>query len=255
MGNEQEKFLEDLKSDQTRHDDPFAPTEETEPETSGDASTDEGVEDNGDDESVLKPRNRRERRLMERWNSERDSSRYLADRLSAREEARAVVTEEKDYLKVVEQIYGNDTPEKILATELLKKAIVGARDDAKAQAIEELRAERRREAEEARQAERELDNVLHEIEDTYDVTLSEAQERSFFQLLQKMSPKDESGNVTRLADPHAVFEIFQERLKSKGTDNRAKNLAARSMVQSGASKDSTLVDDSAARYLKDIGVI
>ena len=69
-----------------------------------------------------------------------------------------------------------------------------------------------------------------------------------------MSPKDREGNVVSLADPYAVFEIFSEKLQ-KGTDNRAKSLSSRSMVQSGATKDSTLKDDAMERYLVENGII
>lgn len=265
--NEQEKFLDDLANDNSDVDileQPLVPTPEKEEAKgqTGAAAPEEGEEDDDedgeDDEglSTFKPKNRRERRLLRKLASERESSIFLAGKLEAREEAKKAVSEEADYLKAVERIYGTDSPEAQLATDLLKKAIVGARDDAKAQALAEYREERKRELEEQRKAESELDNILEELEDTYDITLSPAQEKAYFQLLQKMSPKDEDGSVVRLADPHAVWEVFQDRLQKRGTsDNRAKKLSARSMTQSGASKESTLSDDTHARFLRDNGII
>lgn len=257
--NEHEQFLKDLGNDQNRGvdilDAPLVP--ETEQVTgatgvtgtTGQATDDEAI---GDD---LKPKNRRERRLMRKLQSERESSIFLAGKLEAREEAKRSVTEESDYLKAVERIYGTETPEAQLATDLLKKAIVGSREDAKREAIAEMKAERQRELDELRKAEDELDGFIDEIEDTYGVTLNETQEKSFFQLLQKMSPKDRDGKVINFADPHAVWEVFQDKLKSKGTDNRAKVLSNRSMTQSGASKESTLQDDTSARFLRENGII
>lgn len=257
--NETELFLKDLENDQNRGTDildmPLVedPTkvEETTTKTE-EGTTDEVVEGEDGD---LKPRNRRERRLMRKVQAERESNIFLSGKLQAREEAKTSISEESDYLKSVERIYGNETPEAQIATDLLKKAIIGAREDAKREAIEEIRSEREREKQAQAQAESVLDGFIEDIEDTYDVDLTEAQEKSYFQLLQKMSPKDSEGNVIDYADPHAVWEVFQERLQKRGTDTRAKVLSNRSMVQSGASKESTLTDDAHGRFLRDNGII
>lgn len=267
--NEQEQFLSDLDTDQTRGvdvlDAPLVAEPEKKDEQAGDDQTGgddlKGKKDDDDDGDFggddLKPRTRRERRLMRKLNDERESSIFLAGKLQAREEAKSSITEESDYLKSVERIYGTETPEAQIATELLKKAIIGARDDAKKQAIEELRAERQKELEETKKAESQLDDIIDELEDEHNFTFNAAQEKAYFDLLRKMSPKDSSGAVVSLADPHAVFEIFQDKLKSstKGTGTRAKDLSARSMTQSGASSESTLKDDAHTRFLKDNGII
>jgi hypothetical protein len=259
--NEQEQFLKDLENDQNRDvdvlDQPLIPEQGDEDkggEDKGDEDGDKGG-DSDDDASGLKPKNRRERRLMRKLNEERESSIFLAGKLEAREEAKKAVTEESDYLKAVERIYGTDTPEAQLATDLLKKAITGARDDAENRAYERVKSERQGEIEATRNAQKQLDDVIDDIEDTYDVTLTEAQEKSYFDLLKKMSPKNSEGAVVSLADPHAVWEIFQDRLKKPGTASRAKDLSARSMVRSGASKESSLQDDASTRFLKDAGII
>lgn len=247
---EHDQFLQDLDNDQDRTVDVL----ET-PIVDEVTATEETTDDTDEADDGIQPKNRRERRLLQKLQSERESSMFLAGKLQARSEAERAVTEESDYLKAVERIYGTETPEAQLATDLLKKAIVGARDDAKSEAIREITELRQREIEEEREAQQELDSYIEDIEDTYGVALTDVQERSFFQLLQKMSPKDKEGNVVEFADPHAVWEVFQERLQKRGTDNRAKNLSARSMVQSGASTESTLPDDSAARFLKESGII
>lgn len=250
---EQEQFLKDLDQDQNPKtdilDQPFDdPTEATDDSFTG------KTDDSDDEGDILTPKNRRERRLVNKLQQERESSIFLAGKLEARKEAEKAVTEESDYLKSVERIYGTETPEAQLATDLLKKAFSGVREDAKREALAEIRQEREREAAEQQQAESELDGFVEEIEDTYGVTLSATQEKGFFQMLQKMSPKDNDGNVVNFADPHAVWEIYQDRIQ-KRTDNRAKDLSNRSMVQSGATKDSTLPDDATERYLKENGLI
>ncbi len=255
----QDEFLKGLEDDQGKTVDileqPFGPTGTTPSGDEGQGATGPTGEADDELEDGLKPRNRRERRLVKKWQEERESSIFMAGKLEARSEAAKAVTEESDYLKAVERIYGTDSPEAQLATDLLKKAIVGAREDAKRDAIAEMREERVRESQSQAAAERELDDLLEDIEDTYDVTLTDTQQKSFFQLLHKMSPKDAEGVVLEFADPHAVWEIFQEKIQKRGTDNRAKNLSARSMVQSGASKESTLADDSASRFLRENGII
>lgn len=251
MPNEAEKFLEDLKTNETPVDLLEAPLNPQAPET----AVEEPEEEKEEEIAGIRPRNRKERRRLERLEADRNTAIELAEKLATREDARRAVSEESDYLKGLDQLYGTDSPEKILATDILKKAIVGAREDAKAQAIAELREERKRERDEEEKATRQLDRVIEDIEDTYDVELTDAQEQAYFSLLQQMSPKDQNGNVTALADSHAVWDIFKDRLAKKTTDNRAKNLSSRSMVQSGASTESTLQLDTGARALHEAGII
>lgn len=255
--SELEQFLKDTEQDVTKVDvleAPLVPETDAEKLSEGGKTGSENkgtAEDDG-----LKPRNRRERRLMERLAAERESSSFLAGKLEARTEAQKSVSEESDYLKGVERIYGTDSPEAQLATELLKKAIVGARDDAENRAYERIKSERGKELEEQRQAESELDTMIDEIEDEHGVTLTDTQERAFFSLLEKMSPKDREGNVIEYADPSAVWEIFSEKLqKGRPTDTRAKDLSSRSMVSSGTSTDSKLDEDVHARFLRENGII
>lgn len=255
MASELDKFLEDTETDLKQVDVLDAPLIPEDPAKGEGKSTgdDEGADDG---KGELQPKNRRERRLLERLQAEEKSSAFLAGKLSARTEAEKAVTEEADYLKSVERIYGTDSPEALIATDLLKKAITGARDDAENRAYNRIKEEQSREREETVEAEQELDSMIDTIEDEYGVTLTAPQETAFFQLLEKMSPKDSDGNVREYADAHAVFEVFQERLKKPvASNNRAKDLSSRSMVNSGASTDSKGIDDPTARYLHEQGLI
>ena len=254
--NEQERFLSDIGVEHQQTidvlNDPFNPQHEEQAQQGATGTEGEEV---GDD--IIKPRNRRERRLMSKLRDERESAMFLAGKLEAREEANSLITEESDYLKGVEKIYGTDTPESVLATDLLKKAIIGAREDARKAALDDFRSEQSRAFQEKQQLARKLESFIEDIEDSYEVELTDKQEEAFIALLTKMSPKDASGNVSTYADHHTVFEIFQERLKStagNGTQ-RAKEISNRSMVQSGAAKESTLPDDTTARFLAENGII
>lgn len=255
--NELEQFLEDtnqrpevdiLEQPLVIPEDPAKGTE-----GGGDGTT-TADDDEGKDGQ---PRNRRERRLMAKLQAERESSMFLAGKLEARSEAsKALSSEEADYLKGVERIYGTDSPEAQLATDLLKKALVGMASDAEERAYRRMTDDRSKEADQLKEAEQELDNIVDEIEDEYGVTLTGAQETAFFNLLTKMSPK-KNGVVVEYADPHAVWEVFQEKLKARPSPetNRAKDLSSRSMVNSGSSKESNLNDDVTARFLKEQGII
>lgn len=254
--NEHEKFLADIGTDQNHQidvlNDPFAQPEQGAADTGATGQVAPVVED----DSVLKPKNRREKRLMSKLEEEKATSIFLAGKLAQQAEAKSLITEESDYLKGIEKIYGTDTPEAIFATDLLKKAIIGSREDAKQAALAEFRQEKVQEFEAKRKLANQLDSFVDDIEDTYQVELTENQEKSFLALLTKMSPKDKDGNVTTYADHHTVFEVFQEKLTSvNASTNKAKDLSNRSMVQSGASKETTLPDDTAARFLAENGII
>lgn len=255
--NEVEQFLKDTETDLTKTDvleAPLIPDEsaKTEGNITSEGAKGEGEGENGE----VKPRNRRERRLAKALQEEREGSIFLAGKLEARTEATKSVTEEADYLKAVERIYGTDSPESLLATELLKKAITGARDDAENRAYERMLQDRKQDVEKQRAADTELETMIEEIEDEHGITLTEAQERAFIQLLGKMSPKDKSGVITAYADSEAVWEVFAEKLTKPSAGNtRAKDLSSRSMVNSGASKESNLQEDVTARFLKEQGII
>jgi hypothetical protein len=246
--NEQEQFLKELEQD-AQQEDPFG-----QPEPVVDATPDDDDPEN-QPESI---KDRRHRRLEVKLQSEREANIALAARLEAVAEARRESnSEESDYLKKVERIYGTDTAEAITATDLLKQAIQGAKEDAKREALEEMRAERAQEQKEVQKESEALDTMLEELEDQYGVDLtskrSEATRTAFFTRLQKLSPKDSDGNVIAYADHHAVWEDLQAR--SKKTENRAKDVVSRGMTQSGSSVDSNLKDDATERFLRENGII
>ncbi len=254
MPNELEKFLEG--TEQNREVDvleaPLNPVDESEKTESTGTTDGEESEESGE-----KPRNRRERRLMSQRDAEAKSAAFLAGKLEAITEAKGAVEGEADYLKVAERIYGTETPEAALATDLLKKAITGARDDAENRAFSRFQAERQAESKQVAEAENELDSMIDSIEETFGIELNEPQEKAFFQLLEKMSPKDKDGNVREYADAHAVFEVFRDtKLKKPSeTSNRAKDLSSRSMVKSGTSTELKTGEDAMARYLHEQGLI
>lgn len=200
-------------------------------------------------------KNRHLRRLEKKLQMERESGIALAARLETLSEAQRFRQEmpEGEYLKTVERIYGTNSPEAIEATELLKQSLRDVKNAARDEALETFREEQRRERGAVQQEEQNLDGMIEELEDEYRTAMNENTKRGFFQLLEKMSPKDREGNIIAYADHHAVWEELQT--KKQSTNTRAKDLASRSMVQTGASPSSGVEVDANERYLKEQGII
>ena len=217
------------------------------------APTDE-VDETEDPETVEpEVKNRRHRRLEQKLQAEREANIALNARLQVIAEAKTT-SADSDYLKNVEKIYGTDSPEAIAATDLLKTALLAVEEKATEKALSRFQEERANEQREVAKEEEKLDSFVDDIEEQYGVSFTPELETYFFKALAKVSPKDEDGNVTEYADHHAVWESIQERI-SKKPDSQAKTLSARSLTTSGSSVDSTLLQDSAAKYLKEEGII
>ena len=205
-------------------------------------------------EVTEEPANRRERRLQAKLQAERESGIAMAARLEALTEASKLRgdTESASFEKLAERIYGNQTPENAEATNLLINALKEVKETSKKEALEEFQNLQRQEREAVANEERNLDAMIEDIEDEFNITVDEPTQKAFFQMLSKLSPKDSDGEIVAYADPIAVWE----ELKSKQTaapNTRAKDIAARSMVKTGAPADSKLEDDSVRRFLQTQG--
>ncbi len=239
----QEEFLKDLnpdnKPDVLTTD--FAPViENTEPQES--------------EEEREERLNRRDRRYIKKLEADRESAIEMADRLARITEAQRTRTEEPDeYLKQVERIYGTNSPEASEATELLKTALKTVETRATERALEQFREEQQREQDSVAQEEKSLDSMIDDIEDETGQTLDEQTKQGFYQLLEKLSPKDKDGNIIEYADHNAVWDELEARRVVQ--PNRAKDLAARSMVNSGSSPRTGVEAESNERWLRENGII
>lgn len=246
--SEQQKFLEDLET-------PKEDVLET-PLEIGEEPAKETAETNPEEEDLSRvPRNRYWRRVLDQKDKYKDEAIALNARLQAIAESQATRQEEPaEYLKRVEKIYGNATPEAIEATNLLKEALEGVKLSAKEEAVKEYESRREAETSEVRKEEGVLDEMLERLEDDHNADFSDETERKgFLNLLEKLSPKDRDGNIIEFADAESVYELY-EASKTR-TNSRAKELSSRSMTRSGASGDSKLTEDSTARWLKENGLI
>lgn len=240
----QDEFLKDIEPDE-KDSVLDAPLEEAK----------EVVEEEAAEDVGLKIKNRREKRLAQKYQAERESGIALAARLQAITESQKLASDvEADYLKKVERIYGTDSPEAKTATDLLKEALTSLKDSAKKEALEEIESRRTSESQAVKQEEQKLDEILESLEDEHGIDLTEGPDRKgFLTLLEKLSPKDRDGNIIEYADPETTLEVYLSRKEKAPT--RAKELANRSMTRSGSSQPSKLEETTLERFLKENDII
>lgn len=243
--SETEKFLEDL---------------EVKPDSILETPIETAPVEESAEEVEQRAKNRRERRLLEKNQQLREEVLMTNARLQGITEAQELrkTTEEADYLKLVDKIYGNATPEAKEATELLKEALKGVHASARKEALEEAvktyQSERENESQAVADEEENLDEMMDGLEEDYDADFSnEATRKGFLDLLEKVSPKDRDGNIIEYADPDTTWQLYEQQ-RTRGS-NRAKELASRSMTRSGGSQESKLTSDATERWLKENGII
>lgn len=235
--SEQEDFLKDL--DKTE--DPFEKPLVEEPEKEEDEDTE------------FKAKNRRERRLL----TENTRLREEAIAASARAQALTEVskfqkeTGDNDPIKQARAIYGDDTPEKKIASDILENTLRGIKESAVKEALEKMEGSRNEESKAVREEEQNLERILDNMEDEYGIEPSDR--KAFLTLLEKISPKDRDGNIIEYADPDYTAETFI-RLKERSS-TRAKDLASRGMTRSAASAPDKVEASAAEKYLKEQGII
>ena len=243
---EEKSFLDEFNQKQ---EDPFAHfDQEPTPETATEEPEEEATP------TEPEPKNRRERRLMEKLQSERETAIALAAKLDAITQSQGARTEQAQFMEVAERIYGTQTPELREATELLKTALMGVKDEAKKEALAEWQNLRQSEQQAVSSAEKRIDEMLENIEDERNIDLSEGPHRTgFLKLLEKMSPKDSNGNIVEYADHYSVWELYESQIKKPV--NPAKEVVARTMTQGTASGNSPLNNDVHERWLRENGII
>jgi hypothetical protein len=158
-----------------------------------------------------------------------------------------------DHLKKVEAIFGTDTPEKLAATNLLKEALQGMTEKAKAEALQEIESRGEVETRAQREADSEVDEFLEMAEDEGLDVSDDSVRSGLITLMERMSKKYDDGNIKEFADNEAVIETYLA-LQKRGGSNRAKELADRSMTRSGESQPSTLPQNAIERYMEEHGL-
>lgn len=213
------------------------------------------------DEATITSRDNREaRRAKAALQAEREANIALNARLEAMSEAqrfaRETSTDNVDENLI--RLYGNDEKGQ-LAAKITQDLLNKTKQEAREEALESFREEQEQSDQEVATYRNELDEMLEDIEDEFNVDLTSdtpsalKARQGFYAALQKLSPKNREGIVTDYADPMATWEYVQS--QQKPADTRAKDLGARSMVRSGSSSDSKLEASATERFLKDAGII
>lgn len=180
---------------------------------------------------------------------EKQVAKKLADRTpEPKVEAPSQTVDDEDPLTdVLTRVIGNDTAEKINAIKDFKKALESRDERVKQDALQEIQAreDQSRQAELA--AENELATALEDIEDTFNVDITTKSDtavrnrKAFLGFVEEIAPKDSAGNVVSYPDFRKAFEVFQ-RLNKPASNDRAKELASKSMNQTPSISEAKSVD-------------
>jgi len=236
--NEVDKFFEGLPSQDKKLADVFneiKPTEEVVIEKKKE----------GDEESEGR-KNRRHRRLEEQLQRERGSNIALSERIKVLAEVRSGIKESTEGETPAEWIaLLGDTPESHKAWKLQQDLLHKSTQQAKQEVLQEIENKSHQDRiefqEEQTKYEGLIDSELEALEDAYNIDLTSNTDsvtkirKEFLELIQKVSPKDEEGNITNYADFGSTFELYQlAKVKEKSSiSDKQKELASRSMQTSG----------------------
>lgn len=182
-------------------------------------------------------KNRHHRRLEQQLASEREA------RIEAETRAKTILemnigksSDEVDPLLI--QLYGSEERGKeaaLLHQKLLETYSQKAREDA----LREFNANQAQQQDEIKKHESFIDSQFESLEDEYnaDFTSNAPAARKarneMLELLERISPKDDRGNITEYADMDGVYEMWKlKRGQDKeGVSERQKDLASRSMAK------------------------
>ena len=222
--NEFSKFLDEIKTEQ-----PKGLEDLVKPEDLNIAKPDVP-------ETDTEPRkNRHHRRLEQQLERERIARIEAEARANALIEGMSGKTvSEVD--PILTQLYGNEERGKeaaLLHQKLLDNAVARAEE----KALEKFEAARAESEREVKQFESYIDTELEALEDDHNIDLTSNSpaarkaRNEMLELLEKISPKDDNGNITEYADMNGVYEMYQLQRSKGGASQRQQEVASRSMAK------------------------
>lgn len=153
---------------------------------------------------------------------------------------------------VLVRLIGNDTPEKVQAVKDFKRVLLEREEKGAEKALQELDRRSQAEAQAEVQAESEIADGFESIEDEFrvDLTSNTPQARKlrgeYIEFIEKIAPKDKNGDILDFPDFTESFRTFQS-LRNIQKNNRAKDLAARSMTRTSETSAPPKVNDQSWR--------
>lgn len=195
-----------------------------------------------EEETPEKPRKNREHRRLEKRLDEKDEMlNALNERVIELSKDKQTSFHSSEMPPEWIALYGT-TPEAEKAWKVQESLLKSVKESATTDALERFRNEQQEERQEQKKFESFIDAELESLEDTFDTDLTSnapaarKARREFLELVEKLSPKDEEGNVTGYADFESAFEIYkanQSKEKSPEVVSRQKELSTRSMQKPG----------------------
>lgn len=193
-------------------------------------------------EEIDSKRNRRERRLEAKYQAERETSIALAERVRVLSEIAQLKGNPAPQGEIdprLTKIFGDYEKGKEITTEF-QSILNDSTKKAKEEAIKEFEERQKNAKSQAEEEEKKyvsfLKTEFDKIEDEYDVDLEGDNETrgQFVDFIQRLSPKDEEGNIKDYPDIRQAWETFQS-VKTQEIPNntRRTEVAARSMMKSG----------------------
>lgn len=150
--------------------------------------------------------------------------------------------ESDEMSNVLTRIIGNDTPEKLSAIKDFKKALGDIEEKGAQRALKQLAEESEKEAQRDEEAQNELVEGFESIEDTFKIDLTSDKatklRSEFIDFIATIAPKDRDGNITEYPDFEGTYRLFEKNRRPE-SNNRAKDLASRSMARSSDATTTT----------------
>ena len=194
--------------------------------------------DKDEDEDVPDDvKNRRHRRLEAKLQAEREANIALNERVKVLSEVEKFTKETPEVNPDIAKMFDASDVGKENALRL-SRIIAEAEQRAEERVFERLNSVQDSEKVQVKEAGDFIDKQLESIEDTYGVSLplGSRQTNEFLQLIEDLSPKDESGEIVEYADFDRTFELYQGLQKANKPDNsRQRAVSSRGMQRSSSS--------------------
>lgn len=232
QGTEIDKFFDGLPSEETKKVDIF------------DGDKPAATPEEGEKPEAEKPegehKNRRHRRLEQNLQKERELRIAAEARAAAALEARVGTIDPNEVPKEWTMIYG-DTPEARQAWALQKGILEGMLQKNREETMREIDAKRQTELRKEQEYDEFVTGELEAIEDefnidvTTDAPAAKKARKEFLEVVQELSPKDDSGEITGFADFGAAWKVYQDRKAAKAPSNSVnKDVSGRTIVRPAA---------------------
>lgn len=205
-------------------------------------------------------KNRRHRRLEAKLQAEREANIALSERVKVLSEVDKFTKETPEVDPDIARMFDTSDIGKENALRLSRK-LSEIEERAEQRALQRINELKEQEAQEVEKAGNFIDSQLDNLEEQFGVAFygskkADALRSEFLQFVEKISPKDEAGDLTDYADFETSFEAFQSMHTKERPDNsRQKEIASRSMQRSQSNSPAPKVRSTGwDGWKKDLGV-